>query len=115
MLNFERLHVYQKALDFSLIIYSITDSWPKNEIFGLTSQLRRASVSISLYIAEGSSRTKKEFLHFLDISRGSAYECIPLLTLARKRSLLNEKDHQKCYDTVIELTKMISGLRSSLK
>ncbi len=115
MLNFERLTVNQKALEFTLVIYKISKNWPKEEQFGITSQIRRCSLSIALNIAEGSSRSKKEYLHFLDIARGSAYESIPILYLAQKLTIISEKDYQKCYDDVIELTKMVSGLRNSLK
>jgi four helix bundle protein len=115
MLNFEKLTVYQKALDFSSSIYTATQTWPKTELFGLISQIRRAAVSISLNIAEGSSRSKKEFLHFLDIARGSCYECIRLLTLALKTQLITQIQYNSFYEEIVILTKMISGLKSSLR
>lgn len=114
MLNFEKLSVYQKAIDFSIEIYTITCSWPKSDLFGLTSQIQRSALSISLNIAEGSARTKKENRHFLDIAKGSCYECIPLLTIAKKRNLITSQKHVTLYTQLIELTKMISGLKRSL-
>ena len=71
--NFEDLRVYQLVLELVDRIYELTKNWPREEVFGLTNQLRRAIVSILLNIAEGSSRTKKDFKHFLDLARASLY------------------------------------------
>ena len=114
MANFEKLNVYQKALDFSYIVYQITENWPKSELFGITSQLRRAALSIALNIAEGSSRSTKDFSHFLTIARGSCYECIPILTIATRVKYLRATDYQKLYTDVETLSKMINALRRSL-
>jgi four helix bundle protein len=73
--NFEDLNVYQKAILPVEIVYKITNKWPKEELCGLINQLRRTAVSVSLNISEGSSITKKDFRHFLDLSRGSYNEC----------------------------------------
>ncbi|KKQ92728.1 MAG: hypothetical protein UU16_C0023G0007 [Candidatus Woesebacteria bacterium GW2011_GWA2_40_7] len=64
--KFEELHVYQEALDFVDFVYDLTKGWPKDEIFGLTNQARRAVVLIVLNIAESTSRTTKDFRHFND-------------------------------------------------
>ncbi|MFH1411378.1 MAG: four helix bundle protein [Candidatus Omnitrophota bacterium] len=80
--NFEKLKVYQKALELANEIYSITKEYPKEEIFGLGAQIRRAAVSIVLNIAEGSARTKKEFSRFIDIARGSVFECMAILEIS---------------------------------
>ena len=82
MFNFEKLDVYKEAIGFSKKVYKITMKFPKEEIFGVTNQLRRSAISISLNIAEGSSRSKREFRHFLSISIGSVYECIPLIGIS---------------------------------
>lgn len=74
MFSFEKLTVYNKSLDFIDRVYEVSLLWPKREQFGLISQAERAAVSIALNIAEGSSRTKKDFKHFLDLSRGSCFE-----------------------------------------
>ncbi len=69
MFKFEELHVYQDSLDFVDKVYLITSKWPKEEIFSLISQFKRAAISISLNIAEGTGRTTKDFRHFLDTAQ----------------------------------------------
>ena len=77
MFNFEKLEVWQKAIDFADLVYSPTQSFPADERFGLTNQMRRAAVSISSNIAEGSSRTSKtDFARFLEIATGSVFEVL---------------------------------------
>ncbi|HBV33451.1 TPA: four helix bundle protein [Patescibacteria group bacterium] len=85
---FEKLLVYRKALDLVDKIYSLTSKLPKEEDFVLTSQLRRAAISIVLNIAEGSGRTKKEFGHFINIARTSCYECEAALQIALRRNYI---------------------------
>lgn len=114
MFKFEELKVYQESLIFTDEIYAITQNFPRFELFGLTNQLTRAAVSISLNIAEGTSRTKKDFRHFLDVSRGSCYECIAILTIAKKRTYLSIVDFTALYEHCEKLSKMISGLKRSL-
>lgn len=114
MFNFEKLTVYQEALVFIDLIYKLSSQWPKEELFGLTSQLRRAAVSILLNIAEGSSRTKKDFRHFLDLSRGSSYECVAILKIAKNRGYISEPDYLKNYSFCLKLAKMLSALKRSL-
>ncbi len=115
MFKFEELRVYQEAVQLASNIYSQTKSWPKEEIFGLTNQLRRAGVSISLNIAEGSSRTQKDFCHFLDLSRGSCYECVAIITIAKKQNYLDGELFSTMYDKCESLSKMLSALKNSLK
>ena len=95
MFKFEKLRVYQEGLGFVNTIYLLTQKWPKDEIFALISQLRRAVVLIVLNIAEGSSRTKKDFRHFLDLSRGSCYECVAILTIGLKRNYIKELHNRR--------------------
>ncbi|MBI4067141.1 four helix bundle protein, partial [Candidatus Gottesmanbacteria bacterium] len=97
MFKFEELRVYQKAIRFSETIYSLTKDWPSLYRYNLTNQLQRAALSISLNIAEGSSRGKKDFQHFLSIARGSCYECIPLITLAERLKILSPKNKELLY------------------
>src|ERR1700685_826850 len=81
---------WQRAMDLSHEIYQVTRSFPKEEIFGLTNQLRRASVSIASNIAEGQGRlTQGEFLHFLGMARGSALEVETQLEIAKREGFAN--------------------------
>lgn len=102
------------SIDFVNSIYEITKKFPKDELFGLTNQLRRASVSIPLNIAEGSSRTGKDFKHFLSLSRGSCFECVAITSIAKKQNYLTELEFNKIYQTCLSLSKMISKLKSFL-
>jgi four helix bundle protein len=113
--NFEHLSVYQKSLTLTKSIYLLTQTWPKEHLFGITDQLRRASYSISLNIAEGSSRTQKDFRHYLTMARGSAFECIPLIQLARSLDLLTEKQWQIFYNEIVSIAQMVSKLKSSVR
>ena len=88
--NFENLRVYQDALDFSKQVYKVCRRFPKDELFGLTSQLRRAASSIPLNIAEGSGLTKTEFKNFLRRARGSVCECVTILHLALDNCYITE-------------------------
>jgi len=115
LFSFEKLTVYQKSLSFSYQIYTLTQKWPKEYIYGLTDQIRRASLSISLNIAEGTSRTRKDYRHFLTISRGSCYECIAILQLSLQLHLLSNDQYDTLYNKVLEISKMLSGLRTSLQ
>ena len=79
---------WQRAMDLSHEVYQVTRTFPKEEIFGLTNQLRRASVSIVSNIAEGQGRlTQGEFLHFLGMARGSALEVETQLEIAKREGL----------------------------
>jgi four helix bundle protein len=112
--RFEDLNVYRDALLLVDSVYNLTSLFPKDEMFGLTNQLRRASVSIVLNIAEGSSRTKKDFSHFLSLSRGSCFECVAILTISFNRNLISKKQLDFHYEWCNKLAKMISKLKSSL-
>lgn len=112
--NFEKLIVYQKALDFANDIYNLSKDWPKEHLFSLTDQLRRATLSIALNIAEGASRTKPEFKRFIGISRGSCHECIPILEIVHKQGIINAERKEKWREEIISLSKMLSSLKSSI-
>jgi len=112
--NFEKLIVYQKAIEFSNSVYRSTLNWDKKFQFNLADQFRRASLSISLNIAEGSSKTKKDFKRFILISRGSAYECVPIIEIAMKQKVITRKQYEIWYNQISELAKMLSVLRNRI-
>jgi len=113
--NFEKLRVYQDPLDFSKQVYKVTKRFPKDELFGLTSQFRRAATSISLNIAEGSSLTKTQFKDFLRRARGSVYECVTIILIAWGNAYISEEEQNKMYGDCQKLAKSISALINSMK
>ena len=114
--SFHELTVWQRSIDLSVQIYSLTRSFPKDELFGLTNQVRRASVSISSNIAEGQSRlSKPEFIHFLSIARGSNAEVRSQLALARRLNFGDIDSIVQCEGLAIEISKMLNALITSLK
>jgi len=113
-LNFEELDVYRKAIDLVNDIYSLTKTFPKDETFGLTSQLRRAAVSIPTNISEGSARAKRDFSRFIDIARGSVFECVTLLQISGKQHHLGDREYAEMRSDLTELSRMLSGLKKSV-
>lgn len=115
MKNFKKLKVWQKSIELVKLIYKRTSDFPKNEMFGLTSQIRRASVSIPSNISEGSGRgSKKEFNHFLNIALGSTYELETQLIISHEIELISNDDFSELNSIVDEIQKMIIGLQKSL-
>jgi four helix bundle protein len=116
MFNFEKLEVWQKAIVFADSIYCFTDTFPPEERFGLTNQMRRAAVSISSNIAEGASRrSNSDFGRFVEIGAGSVFEVVSQSFIARRRSFLTNAKFNRIYADAEELNRMLSGLRKSLK
>jgi len=115
MHNFKELKVWQKAVNFAVRIYQVTVSFPSEEKFGLTSQLRRASVSIPSNIAEGSARTsKKAFANSLEISLGESFEIETQMEIAKRIGLLPEDQMSELNVDLSEIQKMLVGLKTSL-
>ena len=116
MAHFKELLVWQKSIDFVTEIYRITETFPKTEIYGLISQIRRAAVSVPSNIAEGNSRrSNPDYLQFLKISRGSCAEIETQLIISRNLNFLDEDDYLKLNHEIIEISKMLNGLINSLK
>ncbi len=113
--HFEDLKVYQKALDYVDFVYGVTRKFPRSEIFSLTDQFRRAAISISLNIAEGSGGTKVEFNHFLKIARRSIRECVAITEICYRQKLIDGEVTRQSRDFSSELSKMVTGLIKSLK
>ncbi|MCX6344420.1 MAG: four helix bundle protein [Armatimonadetes bacterium] len=113
--RFERLAIWQKSVQFADIVYRVSSGFPTREQYGLTSQLRRAAVSISANIAEGSSRKhNKDFSRYIEISFGSLCETISHLRIAEMQSLLTKDQYIELYGLAAELSKMLSAFRNTL-
>ncbi|NBC65145.1 MAG: four helix bundle protein [Bacteroidetes bacterium] len=111
--NFRNLIVWKRGVELATQVYKKTVNFPKFELYGLTSQIRRSAVSISSNIAEGAGRrSKKEFANFLGISYGSACELETQLLIARNLEYLSEQDFEKLFDEVNEIQKMLYVLES---
>ncbi len=113
--DFENLKVYQKSLDYIDFVYEITEKFPKEEIYSLANQFKRASVSICLNIAEGSGGSKAEFNRFFKISRRSVRECVAVIEIAYRQAFVSLEVKKQSRNLCIELSKMLNGLMKSLK
>lgn len=111
---FEKLKVYKDSLDFADDIYTRTKDFPKEEVFGIVTQIRRASLSVPLNIAEGSGRSKREFRVYLKRARTSVYECVPLLDLCLRQGFVKAEAHHHYYQRLNELSKLLSALIRSI-
>jgi len=112
----EKLDVWKKAVDFVVAVYKTTESFPKDERFGLTSQLRRAAVSIPANIAEGAGRkSSKEFAHFLSNSQGSASEVETELLIASRLNYVGEGNYLVLRSSLDEIGRMLTGLCQHLE
>lgn len=113
--DFEKLEVWSRAVNFSTEVYRASKDFPKEELFGLTAQLRRAATSIALNIAEGAGRHHKpEFIRFLRIARGSLYEVVTALLVCLKLDLISKELYQSLYKESNQIARMINGLINSL-
>ena len=109
------LLLWQKSIDFVTEIYITTQHFPKDEQYGIASQLRRAAVSIPSNIAEGAARNSdKEFIRFLSIARGSASEIETLLLISKNLEYLQEVYEEK-QEKLTEINKMLNALISKIK
>lgn len=103
-------------MDFCIKVYNKTKSFPKDEIYGIISQFRRASTSIPLNIAEGSGcRTKKEFIQFLYIALRSQYEVVTIIKLSYKLGYLNIANKEELENEIAEIGRLLQGLINSLQ
>lgn len=115
MFNFEKLEVWKKAIDFANDVYRVTKSFPSDERFGLTNQMRRAAVSITSNIAEGTSRNSRaDYARFIEIATGSVFEVVSQCFIARDRRFLDEQEFTQLYAAADDQSRMLSGLRSYL-
>lgn len=115
MFKFEKLTVWQKAIEFADTIYSATRGFPIDERFGLTSQMRRAAVSVSSNIAEGSSRNSNaDFARFVEIASGSLFEVVSQAFVSKRQGSLGVVGFNEIYLAAEEQGRMLSGLRNTL-
>lgn len=109
------LIVWQKAMDYTELVYKATSGFPVDERYGLTSQFRRAAVSIPANISEGKARsTRKDFSNFLAIARGSLMECDTFTILSRRLGYLPEQTVSQLQSLADEIGKMLNVLRKRL-
>ena len=114
--KFEKLIVWQKAIDLAADVHELSKTFPKDELFILTAQIKRAADSISLNIAEGSTgQTNSEFNRFLSYAVRSDIEVVGCLFLAQKRNLIQTEDFSRLYQQCEEILAMLNGLRKTLK
>ncbi|MEY2427411.1 MAG: hypothetical protein QOJ40_296 [Verrucomicrobiota bacterium] len=115
MFPFEKLEVWQQAIDFADSVYRLTRTFPDDERFGLTSQMRRAAVSVASNIAEGSARySRNDFAHFVEIATGSLFEVVTQSVIARRQDFIQEVAYSELYAAAEVEGRMLSGLRRSL-
>lgn len=113
--SYKDLEVWNLSMTLVENIYEVTRSFPKEEIYGLTSQIRRAAVSIPTNIAEGSARkTPKDFAHFIVIAYGSCCELETLFAVTQRIKILKEKEVEKFNTQLASISRMLKALRKSL-
>ena len=116
MFRFEKLDIWERAIDYADLIYKVSREFPPEERFGLTSQLRRSAVSVSSNIAEGSSRSSDtDLARFIEIAYGSLLESVSELHVAKRQRYLKNEAFEETYKGAENLAKMLSGFRRTLK
>jgi four helix bundle protein len=113
--NFKELKIWKESMDLASDIYKMTKEFPRDERFGLISQIRRAAVSVPYNIAERVSRgSNKAFNQFLEIALGSLHEVETQLLIARNLQYINMNKHRSTLEKIIEIQKMIAGFKKTL-
>ena len=116
MHNFEKLKIWQKAMDIAVKVYKISSLLPNDEKFNLVHQIKKCAVSIPSNIAEGSGRNhNKEFVQFLGIANGSTFELITQLILAKRLNLVSEDIIQQVISQLVEVSNMNFSFQKTLK
>jgi four helix bundle protein len=115
MHNYREIKIWQRSRTLVKEVYLLTKQFPKEEIYGLTSQIRRAVVSIPTNIAEGAGRgTDKDFSHFLDISRGSLFELETLIILSSDLEFISESRSIEVLEKTTEILRMLNSFQGNL-
>jgi four helix bundle protein len=116
MRNYHDINVWKKAHELTLVIYKVTEGFPKNEQFSLTSQIRRACYSIPMNTAEGCGKSSDaEFARFLDMSAGSASELDYQLLLAKDLGYIEEATYQSLAESLNHIRRMLTSLIKSVR
>jgi len=114
--SFKDLIIWQKGIELVNDFYKVTKHFPKEELYGLTSQIRRAAISIPANIAEGWGRgTTKNYVQFLEISRGSLYELETLIIISNNLTYLNKDDSSEIENKIFEIGRMLNALITKLE
>lgn len=114
--NFKNLKVWEKSVDLAVKVYQVTAEFPNEEKFGITSQMRRSSVSVPSNIAEGTARnTSKAVLNSLDISLGESFELETQAIIANRVGLLDQKTFKEIEADISEVQRMIHGFMQTLE
>lgn len=114
--TFKDLDVWKLSMQLTKDLYSISGRFPKDEVYGLTSQMRRAGLSVPLNIAEGAGRNSTaSYISFLNIANGSLYELMTILELAKDLNYLENEEFDKLNFTSIRIAQMLNRLKTSLK
>jgi four helix bundle protein len=113
--NYTELYAWQKAMDLVDAVYDLSARFPREELFGLTAQIRRAAVSVPSNIAEGQRRwTTGEFVHFLGISNGSLAEVETQTHIAVRQKFVVAAEAESVFQLAVEVCRLIYGLKNSL-
>ncbi len=112
--NFKNMKIWILAMEIAADTHRVCQTFPKTEVYGLVSQMNRCSISMPSNIAEGSSRSNKQFQYFLNISLGSSYELQTQLLIAFQNGYIKEETVITIENKIIEFQKMISGFISKL-
>jgi len=114
--KFEKLDVWNRAIEFGYKIHELTRDFPKEELYILTSQMKRAADSIALNIAEGSTgQTNANFKLFIGYAIRSAIEMISCLYIGKRRAIINDITFKKLYDETESIVRMLQALRTALR
>ncbi|MBX3069204.1 MAG: four helix bundle protein [Thermomicrobiales bacterium] len=114
--DFTDLRVWRDGIDLAVLIYKMTESFPKDELYGLTSQLRRAAVSVPSNIAEGNARNRTaDYLRFLSIARGSLSEMKTQILIAERLAYLDSSSAQNVVAAITTLTARVTALSNAIE
>jgi len=113
--RFEGLDVFQLAVDYAMLVYRVTKDFPRDEVFGMTANLRRAATSIAHNIAEGSGRgTDRDFAHFVDVAMGSLFETVASFIVAERLSYVGPEQMEEIRTNAATLRRKLNSFKKAL-